>query len=519
MNQSAQALQFILGDVINFSAYASGLTLRRYQQEVAKAVTDSVLHKRGMSFVVIFPRQSGKNELQAQIEAFLMARLMHAGAEIVQVSPTWKPQSLNAMRRLERVLRRNLLVKKLWRKEQGYLYRVGEAQIVFLSGHKESNIVGATASTLLSIDEAQEISMDKYDKEIAPMAASTNATIVFWGTAWTSGTLLARERRLAQAAEDADGVRRVFLLDADSVAEEVPAYGEFVRKQVRKLGRSHPLVRTQFYSEEIDGQGGLFPEERRQLMQGTHPPLSAPREGFAYALLVDVAGEDEAVLQTGTETALANTKRDSTALTVVEVDLASLADEIIQAPTYRVVSRREWVGVRHSTLYARLLNLARQWEARYVVVDATGVGAGLASFLARSLGEKVIPFLFTPASKSKLGWDFLAVVETGRYQEYAVSPGGGDDGDNREMLARLQKRFWQQVRACRHQVLDSAGKRLKWGVPDGTRDRASGDLIHDDLLISAALCALLDNLEWDTGGTGTLIQRQDPLQEIDRGGF
>jgi hypothetical protein len=32
---------------------------------------------------------------------------------------------------------------------------------------------------------------------------------------------------------------------------------------------------------------------------------------------------------------------------------------------------------------------------------------------------------------------------------------------------------------------------MKWGVPDGTRDDSTGDLLHDDLVISAALCALL----------------------------
>ena len=88
--------------------------------------------------------------------------------------------------------------------------------------------------------------------------------------------------------------------------------------------------------------------------------------------------------------ALANKKRDSTALTIVEVDLTSLADELIQAPTYRVVSRHEWVGVKHTTLYGRIKALADHWQARYLVVDATGVGAGLASFLDKALPGQVI---------------------------------------------------------------------------------------------------------------------------------
>ena len=48
------------------------------------------------------------------------------GGEMVKVSPTWKPQAQNAMRRLERVLEGNLLMRGRWEKESGYLYRVGQ---------------------------------------------------------------------------------------------------------------------------------------------------------------------------------------------------------------------------------------------------------------------------------------------------------------------------------------------------------------------------------------------------------
>ena len=122
------------------------------------------------------------------------------------------------MRRLERVLKRNPLTFKEWRKEAGYIYRIGTARIFFLSGAPDSNIVGATASLLLEVDEAQDLEAEKYDKDIAPMAASTNATRVFWGTAWTSQTLLARELRSAREAEREDGQRRVFVVDAERVS-------------------------------------------------------------------------------------------------------------------------------------------------------------------------------------------------------------------------------------------------------------------------------------------------------------
>ena len=118
---------------------------------------------------------------------------------------------------------------------------------------------------------------------------------------------------------------------------------------------------------------------------------------------------------------LANPGRDATALTVVEVDLSSLADELIKAPTYRVVDRRQWVGVKHSSLYGKILALYELWKARYLVIDATGVGAGLASFLEKSLSDQVIRFEFNSITKSQLGWDFLSIIESGRFKDWNTS--------------------------------------------------------------------------------------------------
>lgn len=135
----------------------SHIRLWDYQKAALAAAVHSVMAHLGRSLVVMFPRQAGKNELQAQLEAFLLAKLQDTDAELVKVSPTWKPQSLNAMRRLERVLRRNDLTRNRYSKESGYIFRINRARIAFLSGAPDANIVGATASTLLEVDEAQDV--------------------------------------------------------------------------------------------------------------------------------------------------------------------------------------------------------------------------------------------------------------------------------------------------------------------------------------------------------------------------
>ena len=57
-----------LRDISRF-AKLSDVTLRSYQIQVAEAIIRSIRYSLGLTIVVLFPRQSGKNEVQAHIEA------------------------------------------------------------------------------------------------------------------------------------------------------------------------------------------------------------------------------------------------------------------------------------------------------------------------------------------------------------------------------------------------------------------------------------------------------------------
>lgn len=506
MTDLTTVIKNVLKDVILFSHHVSGTKLRSYQMTVAAAIADSVINKKGLSFVVVFPRQSGKNELQAQIETYLLTLLQRINAEIVKVSPTWKPQSLNAMRRLERVLKRNLLSKYEWEKESGYIYRVGNARIYFLSGGQQASIVGATASTLLECDEAQDVLIPKWDKEIAPMAASTNATRVFWGTAWTSETLLAREKRSALELEKQDGVQRVFQITADQVREEVPAYGKFVDHEIATHGRNNPFIRTQYFSEEIDAYSGMFTADRLALMQGNHAPLHSPAHDAVYAFCIDVGGED--FDNEGNETNTAG-KHDSTALTIIEVKLPE--NDLLPGPFFQTVYRKTWIGTSTVKNFRQISAMVNLWQPNRIIVDATGVGEGLTSFLLTQFLQSVIPFKFTQASKSELGWKFISLIETGRYKEYHPESSYTPEGDHN--LIALQSLFWEQCRRCSYEIIPGPGKILKWSVPDGARSYQTGELLHDDLLLSAALCAGLDEEPWGNANSA-IIKPFDPLKEM-----
>jgi len=164
-------------------------------------------------------------------------------------------------------------------------------------------IAGQTADRLLIINEAQDVRKGIYDKCFAPMAAAGNATRLFSGTAWTGDTLLEREKRSALELEKRDGLKRVFVVTGEQVARHNRRYAVFLKNEIRKMGRDHPLIRTQYFCENIEGVGGMFTAAHRALMSsdqsalrrgGFQPPspMSTTRVGDV-AFLLDIAGQEE----------------------------------------------------------------------------------------------------------------------------------------------------------------------------------------------------------------------------------
>lgn len=504
--------------------------LRGYQEEVAQAVLRAVpgYGEPGEApppagprrLAVMLPRQSGKNELQALLTAFLLCALQDQGGELVQISPTWRPQGLNAMRRLERVLRDNALTAGHWKMEHGFSYRIGLARVTFLSGEPSASIVGHTANVLLMVDEAQDILVTHFDKEIAPMAASTNAPMVFWGTAWSRHTLLAREIEAALAAQAQDGVRRAFICTANEVGREVPAYAEFVANQVARLGRSNPLIRSQYFSEAVDEGLGLLSPEQRGLLEGEHAPALEARPGGIYAALIDVGGGSfgpaATVRSVGTAEMEGGSGHDPTAVTIVEVGVAT-DETVFRRPIYRVVRRIQWDGLSQPRLFAAILSLVQEWHLQKIVIDATGLGAGLAGFLSEELGSGMVrPFIFSAKSKSELAYQFLNLIEGGRLKDYRIPAGGaaGLEGAFLDEQAALKAECDLQIQSCRVELVDGQGRTARWGVPDGLRSPVNGALIHDDLLVSLAMTALLDEERW-SAGVSVILPPVDPLERLE----
>lgn len=430
--------------------------LRPYQVEAGRAILDSALNGKGLSFSVEIARQGGKNELSAQLELLLLAANLGRPLDAIKCAPTFRPQALISLRRLwSRIAAAGL--DGVARREATYAIRLGRARQLFLSAEPGSNVVGHTAQLLLEVDEAQDVEVDKFDRDFRPMAAAANATTVYYGTAWDSSSLLERAKQTHLELERRDGIRRHFQYDWQAVAAHNPAYRRFVLAEQRRLGADHPLFLTQYCLRTVSGGGRLFGPTHLSLLQGAHPRLRGPISGEAYIAGLDPAGEAQQE---------SPGPHDATVLTVARV-VVPPPTAAVQEPRLEVVAHYQWTGERHDALLAQLTGLLKDvWRVRSLAIDSTGMGETLARLLTAALGERALrPVRFSTEAKSRLGYGLLAAVNGGRLKAYAADA-------SPECL-----RFWQEMEAAR--VHYRPNRTMNFFV-----DEADG---HDDYLMSLAL--------------------------------
>lgn len=303
----------------------------------------------------------------------------------------------------------------------------------------------------------------RYDKDLSPMASSTNATRVMYGTAWDDRTLLARSIHANQEAEAGDGRRRHFAYPWWLVAESNPAYGRFVEAERARLGPEHPMFVTQFELRELGQDAGLFTRAMVEAMHGDHERRERAEGEGVWVAGLDVAGGSEDVTD---ELARERTPRqDSTVLLVGRVEWVEVGDEARER-VVRVEEAIRWTGRSHREQFAGLVTLLREWRVSRVAVDSTGIGQPLAEFLVSTFGEdRIVGVPFTSQRKSELGFDLVAASH-GRFKWYAHEPDDREAGE-----------WWHEVETCRREV--KPNQQLRWFVPESAG--------HDDFISAAAL--------------------------------
>jgi hypothetical protein len=192
---------------------------------------------------------------------------------------------------------------------------------------------------------------------------------------------------------------------------------------------------------------------------------------------IDLAGEAE-----GIEDAVLRylkPRKDSTVVTIAEIDTGAISTLLVPSKSLvdqlkescrqtqiNVVEHYWWTGKPHTELYSTLVDLLKNvWDCKRIVVDATGIGQPVASFLRHSLGPRVISFQFTQRSKSEIGFELLAAINSGRLKVYAA------DGSPE------YQEFWFEVEKAKSHYRPSQTMNFYVDPVEG----------HDDFLTSLAL--------------------------------
>jgi hypothetical protein len=348
-------------------------------------------------------------------------------------------------------------------------------------------------------------------KEFKPMGSTTNVTNVLYGTTWDDSTLLEKMKQTNLEKERKDGIRRHFRYDWQEVAKYNPDYLAYVEGERARLGEEHPLFLTQYRLLPIRGGGGFLNAVQRVQLQGEHSRLRTPEPGKIYVAGIDLAGESETAEDDFLKSL--KPKQDSTVITIGEIEWGKI--QILksksQIPNFKsqtedpltfnssptrgeedgrtgkiplnhshiengsfskggikikVVEHYAWTGRKHAELYPQLIDLIKNvWHCKAVVVDATGIGQPVASFLKNALGSRIIPFVFNSASKTQIGFNLLAAINSGELKMYAA-----DNSDE-------YQEFWFQIEKAKGHYRPSQTMNFYVNPTEG----------HDDYLMSLAL--------------------------------
>jgi hypothetical protein len=395
--------------------------LRGVQAEIIHRVEKFIAEHKGGVMTILSARQTGKNETAANLQRRHLWRNQHAPniCSWIRTAPTHEPQIVNSKKRLEELCkldRKNVAHDPMFlggkiQKTEGYIWRFGNATVEFMSSGAHSNVVGATASECLDMDEAHEIDKSKFDQDFAPFTASTNAGALLWGVASDGLDTIETYRQLNR--ESGDNHLNLYY-PCDIWAEISPTYRAHVEGRVRALGWDHPIIKTQYRLIPVAQEGAFFNKgQTLSLLGGEHGREPSPRPGRTYEICIDLAAGNEdfnpgaQLIGDADADGYGQTQTDSTVVWVYEV-----TDEICQNniyPVIRIVNLYWWTGVPLPQQEIEIKSLIRFWRASKVTVDGVGVGRQLAESLEQSFGVFMVnKYIANSTSISEDCFDLLA---------------------------------------------------------------------------------------------------------------
>jgi hypothetical protein len=284
------------------------------------------------------------------------------------------------------------------------------------------------------VEEAQKVSRSKVEKEISPMLASTNGTMVKIGTAWVSrgGFHTSIKQNIEQ--HEGGGPRNHFEFPYDIVIREKE---RAIEEEIARGEEPNPFHGNyaKFIDQELIRCGGEDTEEFKMnfrcMWQDSRLVAINERIFGDAALDIDAGPSREGFQVAGLDIGKTN---DSSVLTTMEIDFDRPITSQLALPGadnddnifYRKIIL-DWLEMfgsfeGDSGQYNTLIEYLLQTNVQILVVDATTMGDPVYERIEALCGGsiQVFPYQFNTASKSHLYKYYLQEVNARRVY-YAAS--------------------------------------------------------------------------------------------------
>ena len=386
----------------------SGHPLYPYQRPLSRRIIESVVIGDGATITACFARQSGKSETVANTVAMLMIILPVLAKVYPDLLGRFKnglwvgafaPVDDQADTLFGRIVSRITSERALAImqdpdindsiKARGRTLTLKSGSLVRRQTCHPRAIIEGRTYHLILIDEAQGADERMVNKSIAPMGASTNATLVMTGTpSYEKGVFYDTIQHNKRMATRRGQRQNHFEADWKAAAKSNPLYGRAIKREMLRLGVDSDEFKLSYRliwllekgmfttTETIDSLG----DKSMEVVKVWHKtPV--------------VVGIDPA------------RKQDSTVVTVVWVDW-DRPDEFGMYE-HRILNWLDLEGMDWENQYYRIVDFLANYNIHAIGVDVGGVGDAVASRLKVLMPRaNIVEMSSTQAEQSKR-WRYL----------------------------------------------------------------------------------------------------------------
>lgn len=515
----------LVNRIYNFCEVYSGRTMYPYQAQFSKRVIRSVLENDGAELTALFARQSGKTETISITVGGLMIILpqlanmpMFANDKRLQMftdgfwvgifAPSQRQAQITYNRMKSRLQCKEAKLvlddpdfKLTFTTSNGQTVRLSNGSFVTAISASDGSSIEGESFKFIIMEECQDISNYKIRKSIHPMGASYNATMVKIGTSTTfKGDFYeAIQRNKKEFEVKTTHIRNHFEYDYLVCQKYNEKYRKYVEREKKSLGENSDEFQMSYCLKWI-------------ISRGMFVDLKAIEENNCDRLLGRINSDLVANHVAGIDIGGGGSESkdaDSTVVTIVEVDWdkpvlmeKSYNEETQQDEIYLAYNTylRDWLEIKpidaedYEEQFSMITSYLSLWRIARAVVDSTRESS-IAHRLQATVRYEVIPFVFSPKSKSELYKYLDTEVKTGRARIPYDDETQNTDECKRfmEQLGDLQKSYSGQNMVVSHPKERGAHDDYPdswalavWGCktasqPDNTETRSRKQVIHGSI--------------------------------------